>query len=257
MKMEKFFPGPALAPFIREFIIIESSLAASSRTIPDTSIVMSFRYAGNVQRLDQDRHEALPPAVITGLRKSFRQFSYARHTANLLVVFHEGGINAFTAVPPNELFGLTIPSENLFNNAMLNELLERLAAAAGNRQRVNIVEAFFLEKLRGHKPDQLVQHAMQRIRQQQGIVKIRELAASLYISQDPFEKRFRAQVGATPKQYASIVRLRSLISKYPSLSSLTAASYEAGYYDQSHFIKDFRLFTGQAPGEFFKSPLFW
>lgn len=86
---------------------------------------------------------------------------------------------------------------------------------------------------------------------------MKELAASLYISQDPFEKKFRSRIGCSPKKFAAIIRIRNLINNYSSYSSLTEAAYEAGFYDQSHFIKEFRQFTGKSPSAFFAAPQNW
>lgn len=257
MTIEKFFPSAALMPFIREFIIIESDLETGSKIIPDTSIVMAFRYRGNVLKMEGEKKETIPAGAISGLRRSARLLYYSKETANLLVVFNETGIAAFSNIPAHELFGLMISSENLFHSTGLNEILERLAEAKTNRDRIDMMEAFFLRKLTNRKPEPLIGNAIHLIKKQSGIIRIRDLATSLHISQDAFEKRFRILVGSTPKQYASIIRLRNLIRRYPSYSSLTEASYEAGYFDQSHFIKDFRLFTGQVPKDFFKSSQFW
>ncbi|AFD07784.1 helix-turn-helix domain-containing protein [Solitalea canadensis] len=257
MKIEKYTPSQVLIPYIKEFILIESGLEFSSRTIPDTSVVLSFRFRGNVLKIDGEQQDSLPVSAIAGLRKSSRQFIYSYHTSNLLVIFQEGGIKAFSKIPAHELFELSISTENLFAVNQLNDLLEQLAEAPTNKHRITIIASFLLKKLLFNKKDQLVIQATQLIRQQYGNIRIKELASSLHISQDPFEKRFRALIGSTPKQYASIIRLRNLINKYPSYPSLTEASLEAGYFDQSHFIKDFSLFTGQTPKDFFKSSLYW
>jgi methylphosphotriester-DNA--protein-cysteine methyltransferase len=155
------------------------------------------------------------------------------------------------------LFGQHIHSGDLFHSSALNEILQRLAEAATNRDRMKIMQSFLLKHLTNSKADLLINNALQQIKRQNGIIRIKDLVTSLYISQDAFEKRFRTTVGATPKQYASIVRLRHLIKTFPAYHSLTDASYEAGYYDQSHFIRDFRLFTGQTPKDFFRSARYW
>jgi methylphosphotriester-DNA--protein-cysteine methyltransferase len=155
------------------------------------------------------------------------------------------------------LFGQHIHSGDLFHSSTLNEILQRLAEAVANTDRIKIMQSFLLKHLTNSKADLLINNALQLIKRQNGIIRIKDLATSLYISQDAFEKRFRTIVGSTPKQYASIVRLRHLITAYPSYHSLTDASYEAGYFDQSHFIKDFRLFTGQTPKDFFRSARYW
>ncbi len=139
----------------------------------------------------------------------------------------------------------------------VNEILELLSEASTDKLRIRIIETFLISKLNDYKQDSLITLAIEFIKKQNGIVRIKTLATDLNISQDPFEKRFRAVVGATPKQFASIVRLRHLIKNYSTFPSLTEASHEAGYFDQSHFIKDFRLFTGKSPKEFLKGKDFW
>jgi methylphosphotriester-DNA--protein-cysteine methyltransferase len=98
---------------------------------------------------------------------------------------------------------------------------------------------------------------MQQIRSTNGNIKIRNLAASMAISIDPFEKRFRRIVGVSPKQFADTIRLRTLIKQYSASENLTGIALEAGYFDQAHFIKDFRTFTGLAPQQFFRSAAWW
>jgi methylphosphotriester-DNA--protein-cysteine methyltransferase len=65
--------------------------------------------------------------------------------------------------------------------------------------RIDNMEAFLLQHLTTNRPDSLIGEAIRLIKQQNGIVRIKDLSAALHISQDPFEKRFRAQVGSTPK----------------------------------------------------------
>jgi len=257
MKIEKFLPSAILMPFVREFIIIESHPDWNSKPLPDTAMVMTFRYRGNISMMEGEKRGTLPTMAIAGLRMSARHFFYAKETANLLILFNEGGVNAFSRMPAHELFGQHVPSENLFPASQLNEIRERLAAAVTNRDRISIIETFLMTNLSSDKTDLLVGKAIQLIKQHSGLIRIKHLATSLHISQDAFEKRFRTLVGSTPKQYASIIRLRTLIKKIPSYPSLTDATYEAGYFDQSHFIKDFRLFTGQTPKDFFKSSQYW
>ena len=257
MNVDKFFPEPILTPHVKEYLIIESDREFDNTLIPDVSIILSFRYRGIVLGVDADREDAFPSIVLSGLRKTARHIRYTGGSANFLVVFREGGIAAFSKMGAHELFGLSIPGENIFPENELAGITERLAEAATNSERAAIVNGFLMGKLTGPKPDPEIDKAIQWIKTQSGIVRIKDLASALYVSQDAFEKRFRMRIGATPRQYASVIRLRHLLKKYPTLSSLTEASYEAGYFDQSHFIKDFRLFTGQSPSDFFRNTRFW
>ncbi len=257
MTIQRFHPSATLAPFVRAFIIIASDLETYNKTIPDTTMVMSFRYKGNVTRIEGEKRETLFSSNVAGLRKTVRHFRYEKNTGNLLVIFKEGGFNAFSGIPAHELFGLNVEAGNFFQSTELDEILERLHTAPSNDVRVQIMESVLSSRLITRKPDLMVKNAIQIIQNHIGIIRIKDLAAALSSSQDSFEKRFRAQVGCSPKQFASIVRLRNLINNFQSFSSLTESAYAAGYFDQSHFIKDFRLFTGQAPKDFFKSAAYW
>lgn len=73
------------------------------------------------------------------------------------------------------------------------------------------------------------------------------LAASVGLSRDRFEKRFRQAVGLSPRQYAALVRLRGALLQAPSAGDLGALAAEAGYFDQSHFIREVRAATGVPP----------
>jgi AraC-like DNA-binding protein len=256
MNIRRYHPSALLAPYIKEFFIIESDGMMDSRILPDTSLVMALRYKGIVQRVEASV-AAVAPGVITGLRRSHRLMRYSPDTGNLLVLFKEGGLAAFTRIPANELFDMTIPAENFFAKAAIQDLVDVLSEAKDSDTRIRRTEAFLTLQLRGNGPDPIVNEAVRLIRESKGLIKIKDLAHALYISQDPLEKRFRTQIGSTPKQYSSIIRLRNIIDTWSSYPSLTSASYEAGYFDQSHFIKDFRTFTGESPKDFFRSARFW
>ena len=257
MDLQRFLPTDALKPFVRAFLIIESNAEMVNRVVPDTSIVMAFRCKGTVTDTHEGQRQPVPSSVITGLRKSSRLLQYASHTAMLLVLFREGGATAFFREPLHELFGTSRPLDDLIHRRELAETEERLADAQANPQRIALIERFLLSRLRPPISEQRIAQAVATIKTANGNTGMKALAQSLCISQDALEKRFRRAVGATPKQFAAIVRFRHLISAHPAAPSLTDLAYEAGYFDQAHFIKDFRSFTGQAPHDFFKAGQYW
>ncbi len=257
MEVTRFKPSENLIPFIKEYIIIKSDVATESKTLPDTGLVMTFRFHGNVLKVNNRIQEAIPVSAVAGLRREARNFYYESNTANFLVIFNVGGFRAFTMMSANDLFGKSISNENFFTASELNRITERLAEAKSDRERVHSINKLLTSKLIRTERDTMITHAIQKIKSSGGLIRITELAGALNISQDPFEKRFRASVGSSPKQYASIIRLRRIIENFSPDISLTEAAINAGYFDQSHFNKDFRQFTGQTPRDFFKSSDFW
>lgn len=256
MNLERYQPTDWLRLFVQAFLVIESDDGITNRVLPDTSLVIAFRYKG----LMFDAHNQLvtiPSSVLTGLQPASRMITYANHTATVLVLFREGGAAAFFQEPLHELFGVSVPLDALMPTRELAEVEDRLSQANDNRERIRIVEQFLRLKLKRPSPDPLLLQAVATIQTNQGSTVIRQLAQSLGISQDAFEKRFRWAVGTTPKQFARIVRFRHLIRSYKPGQHLTDLAYEGNYFDQAHFINDFRSLTGQTPQVFFQSDSYW
>ena len=257
MKIERYFPGDVLKPFIKTFIIIESESGMVTNILPDTSLVIAFRFRGAVKAVINGQQQVLAPSVISGIRRSSRSMDYAGGSANLLVIFHEAGAAAFFREPLHELSDMSLPLDTLMKHSEVADVEEQLAEAGDHLQRISIVEKWMISKLKAPGPDLLVQHAIQKIQLNHGVIRMKDPAGSLYISQDAFEKRFRRQAGASPKQFSSIVRIKHLIDGYPQARSLTDAALSAGYFDQAHFIKDFKAFTGKTPQDFFREAAYW
>jgi len=254
MKMERYIPDVSLRPFIKSYVILESGEDRINRLLPDTSLALAFRYRGVVKQVTGHAADTFPRAVISGLRTSARLINYMPDSGNIVVLFREGGAAAFFREPLHRLFEASIPLDAIIKPLNVAMVEEQLAGARNDCERIMIVERFLLSNLRHLKPDQLILAAVEKIHSEKGLLKMRELADMFCISPDAFEKRFRKAVGSSPKQFASVVRMRSVINRRSS--GLLDMAFDAGFYDQSHFNKSFRQFTGQSPTDFFKSP-FW
>jgi AraC-like DNA-binding protein len=84
---------------------------------------------------------------------------------------------------------------------------------------------------------------------------ITEMAHQLGYNLKTFQRHFKKHMGCSPVEYRRIYRFRnSIASKLndSQLKTLTAITYEVGYFDQSYFIKEFRKLTNHNPKDFFK-----
>ncbi|HEX9510528.1 MAG TPA: helix-turn-helix transcriptional regulator [Puia sp.] len=257
MNIDVRIPAKLLSPFIKRYLIIECPDESVNRVLPDTSLVMAFKFKGQVSHLVQDDKKGLSSFMISGLRKSGRLINYSKDTGNILVIFKEAAANLFFKEPLYELFEESGVLENFSGYRDVSFIGEQLAEATDNGQRVALIEDFLLSRLSRQQPDLLILAALEKIHLSKGSIKIKDLAASLYISQDAFEKRFRREVGASPKQFSYITRMKSIVQGGVKKQMLADIAFDAGYFDQPHFNKDFKLFTGQTPTDFIKSPVFW
>ena len=257
MILETHEPSAILKPYIKAYRIIESQDELVNRVIPNTSCAMAFRFKGEISYLNDTEKTSLPLGTFSGLRKSVRLINYAPRTRALIVLFKETGVSAFIKQPLHELFEESISLDNFFPSSEILKIEQRLAETEENKSKIAIIEAFLCSKLLSSRPDALVSEAINKIYANNGLIKIRSLTDALYLSQDAFEKRFRKVTGTSPKQFSSIVRLKTIIHRNTSPASLTEIALANGYYDQSHFNKDFKLFTGLTPKTFFESASFW
>lgn len=253
LNVERYIPAVRLQPFIKDYMFIETESTAENCILPDTSIVLSVRYRGHISMQENN----LPGMVLSGIRKSAKNVRYAGQSGNLLVRFHPGGAAAFFSEPLNEWIDHSIPLAFLKNYSDICPLPDQLATCGTKEEKITRLEQVLVSRLINPQPDPLILLAIQKIRSAGGLIPIKQLTGELYISQDAFEKKFRQIVGTSPKHFSTIVRLRNAIHTHSNTNSLTDTALSAGYYDQAHFIKDFKGFTGQPPGQFFRDSQYW
>lgn len=221
MKFEKYQPTEPLRPYVKHLVVSENLDETTYKVLPNTGIVLGFQYAGQLASVQDSSESKLSAAGITGLVDSFRQFKNTAGIGSVLVYFTEIGLAAFTATPAHELFNLSVSLDHVFDQKRVAITEEKLALAKTDQQRIHIVEQLLLAQLREIEQDKLIVEAVRLIYQSGGTVKIKELNERLFISQSPFEKRFRKLVGTTPKKFASIVRFNAVLNDLGTAKSLT------------------------------------
>jgi AraC-like DNA-binding protein len=250
MRFEKFIPTAQLQPYIKQFVVSENELESEYTVFPSSGLVIGFQYRGKLSTIKDNTQSKLTTAGITGISDGYKIFKNSNDTGTVLVFFTEIGFTHFASHPANELFNLSISLDNIFDKLQVTEVEEKLSYATTDKQRIKIVEQFLLAQLKDIKTDKLIVEAVKLIYQSRGTIRIKELNEKLFISPSPFEKRFRKVVGTTAKKFASIVRFNTILSNLDHSKSLTEICYENNFFDQAHFIKDFKQFTGVTPENF-------
>jgi AraC-like DNA-binding protein len=254
MPMLSYTPCGALKPYIQSLMVSESDTAQSYAVLPGTSLVMGFQYKGRLTYQGDKTAISLATAGITGILSSFRVFENTANTGTILVIFKEAGAVHFFREQLHELYNESLSLEYFVSRDQLNALQEQLSLTDDNDTRIKLVENFLLSRLDHRKDDLLVSAAIGQIHLHKGNLRMTDLADKLYTSKSPLEKRFRQVVGTTPKKFANIIRMKSaLLAMQAPLDE--NPDYRMGFYDQAHFIHDFKTFTGDTPGQYLKKLL--
>ena len=151
-----------------------------------------------------------------------------------------------------QFFRRCYPLYDFMLSSQIDGIITQLKEAKSDTLRIEVIENFLLINLRTQKSQELIKITVEIIKKHAGDIKIMVLADQLHVSQSQLEKRFRNVVGASPKKFASIVRLRNVLETAPNYDSMTKLGLQAGYFDQAHFIRDFKSFTGITPERYFK-----
>lgn len=250
MRFDKYLPTKKLQPYIKYFVVSEHELENTYKVLPSPGLVIGFQYKGHLATINSHTECALKSAGITGISDSYKIFKNSSDIGTILIYFTEIGFTHFASQPANELFNLSLSLDDIFDKNKVAEVAEKLAAATTDSQRINIVELFLLSQIKDIETDKLIAEAVNLIFQSKGSIRIKELNEKLYISQSPFEKRFRKVVGTTAKKFASIVRFNALLEDMSNTKTFLEICYESNFFDQAHFIKDFKKYTGTSPEKF-------
>lgn len=250
MRFDKFVPNDQLKPYIKYFVVSENELVNEYKVFPTSGLVIGFQYKGQLATINQNTENKLTSAGITGITDGYKVFKNSADIGTILIYFTETGFAHFASHPANELFNLSLSLDDVFDRNIITEVEEKLMVATTDEHRIKIVEQFLVSQLKDIETDKLIVEAIKLIYQTNGTIRIKELNERLSISQSPFEKRFRKVVGTTAKKFASIIRFNTVLDHLNSSKTLTEICYENNFFDQAHFIKDFKQFTGDTPENF-------
>jgi AraC-like DNA-binding protein len=253
MIIKHYRPAGLLKKYIESYSFVKTGYDVQKAILPDISIVLSIRLSGKHQYAINDTQFDLPPVAVTGIRKSSKSIQLSQGTETLLVRFKAAGAGSFFKNPIHEFYESGLSLDDIYSSNTVDTFFQQIASAEGDQKRIETLEMFLNSRLtRPH--DLLVETAVAQMHLTQGKLKIKQLCVNLNVSIDAFEKRFRKTAGASPKRFCSIVRMRHAIDMMSGQTyRLPDLIHQLGYFDQTHFIKDFRLFTGLTPSVYLKS----
>ena len=172
----------------------------------------------------------------------------------------KSAVARFHPLAVRKIFGDDIRRNTLFDPHLVfgrhfAEAEEKVALARNTFEMKEHMDEFFISVFRASQIeiDRRVDYLLKRIIVDGGATNVLTVAKEMGISSKRIEQLFVNHIGMAPKAYAGIVRFQKVIAAYQPGIRLTDLAFEAGYYDQSHFIRHFKKITNQTPKEFFQN----
>ncbi len=168
------------------------------------------------------------------------------------VCFKAGGGFPFFDGPAGELQNLSVSLDTLWGRKA-QTLRESLLEARTAPARFHVLESFLLEQVR-RRPDRhpAVRYALSAFQNRATALSVAAVTERSGLSARRFIEVFRHEVGLTPKVYCRVSRFRTAVSAVASTPTVewAAIASACGYFDQAHFIHEFREFAGMSPSAY-------
>ncbi|MBN2281681.1 MAG: helix-turn-helix transcriptional regulator [Candidatus Marinimicrobia bacterium] len=249
MKLKSQKPKVHLAPYIQEIWWLENDLADHEEFVyPLGKIQMLFHYGCPFFSKKENTYQA--PAGIYGQKLLGESILSIKGSGMIGVVFYPHTAAAFLPFPVSEITEYSVMIEDIFQDWKYYN--SQFIDCGDNPTRIRIIENFLISKLMVRHPSHLAiaGECVAEIYDHGGNIEILDLAKKYYVSERTLKRLFFEKVGIGPKKFAEIVKLQSAFNLLEKDYSLTEVAYLSGYYDQAHFIKSFRKFTGLTPFKF-------
>jgi len=246
-------PPAILTSLVKHFLVLENDSPALQhhRLSPDGHAGMVFYYKARFSAFS-NTGPVHPRSFVYGQISQFHDLASGGAIGMLVVVLQPYALQTLTGVPAHTFTDQLISLPDIFGAAG-QQLEESIVLAENDQQRLQLVQHFLIQKLQQHPAaGRLLTAAMAHIQQQHGLMQVGQLTQALHISERQLERQFRAHVGLTPKQFLRTMRFQHLlkcIQQAPE-ASLTQLAYETGYYDQAHFIHEFKQLAGITPTQY-------
>jgi AraC-like DNA-binding protein len=200
----------------------------------------------------RDEGRGATAAIVAGPHSEYSVIDTSAEVSVVGVHFKPGGAFPFFGVPAGELHNLDVSLDTLWG-ARAMQLREQILAAPTPDAKFDVLERTLLQTARTFVRHRAVTFALRELSAVSTARTIAEVTEAVGMSQRRFIDRFRNEVGMAPKLFARVQRFQEVVRAVHKLREVDWADVAAacGYFDQAHFIHDFKAFSGFTPSTYF------
>jgi AraC-like DNA-binding protein len=190
-----------------------------------------------------------PGTILTGVTTRFQIIDTDEQAHVAGVAFRPGGTVPFIASPACELSDADVPLESLWGPRSAARLREQLLAAADAESALDVLERALLAAWLDRVPHPAVAFALAAFHARPSVPRIASVTDGIGLSPKRFIERFKAEIGVTPKRYCRLLRFQRAVARAHGTAPIDwgQLALACGYFDQAHFIHEFRDFSGDTP----------
>ena len=265
MILNQFEPQEKFEKYVESLVYFKGYTPEHSieKIVPDGSINLIFELDGFLRHVFDN--ETLAPKLdftrvwFSGVHRNLINISTHKDSSMFVVRFKPAGAYPFLRKSVSKFTDTVLPAEDVFGDEIF-EIRDAILAASGPEDKKKIVDDWLNEKFDETKtPKDAIYTSIQKIINDPHFQEnnLAELIEESGYSQKQFINLFKEYVGVAPKYFQRIVRFNEILVKIHADEKLswTEISYDCGFYDQAHFIKEFQHFCGVNPETHLENPL--
>ncbi|MVX37116.1 helix-turn-helix domain-containing protein [Myroides sp. LoEW2-1] len=248
MYYHEIAPILPLRPYVQYFWVLEDTMESTEvrnfKIIPDGVPALIFQDSPNL--FTDVQGKLIPKLYVYG---QFNQYTEERISGAFRIIgvyLYPTALKALFGIDANEFANQNIPLEELVHQP----ILEKVVNARTVREKIVIISQFLVQQLQNQKGNADKANYVSNLLQYGKSLK--QVQQEMNISERTLERLVKQYVGMSPKVYSRIIRFQANLNllRESSFKSLTELTYESGYFDQSHYIREFKTFTGSTPKQY-------
>lgn len=260
MDYKIFSPNDKLSKYIKCYWSLEnqddSVPHSRERIFPDGCIELIFNYGDLfVTYNSKGEAEEQPKNFIHGQLKKFIEVQGMGKVGIFSIRFQPSGLQTFIDSDVNQFTEVFTEVSNIWKEGNLLE--KEMNSCQNNEERISVIEKFLENRLKNSPNNTDIECCVNEIIQSDGMISIEKLSEDLKIGKRHLERKFLSNVGLSLKLFSRIIRFNNALQliENKDFRNFTNVAHDGGFYDQAHFIKDFKYFTGLNPKQYFSENL--
>ncbi|WP_222983886.1 helix-turn-helix domain-containing protein [Flagellimonas meishanensis] len=266
MHLKEYYPDAFFSRYIDSYFTVDTSLVYEDITdlvVPDGTFGLLF--IDSQDSIKRNVPTQTPPITLKrsslfGQKTRPVNYYYSPgKTQSFGIKINPEGLPLFLNDSSRDFKNLYVELDYIMDRG-LRELEERVLDKPLVKEKIAVVEDFLLKRISklNANPDYLLFVALvEHIKEKRGELRFDALTTRFNMNYKKIERLFQHYLGVNPKTYIRIIRFNATIHLKNQLKdlSLTQIGNEVGFFDQSHFIREFKLFSNLTPKEFFTKDL--
>ncbi|MBN4071146.1 AraC family transcriptional regulator [Crocinitomix catalasitica] len=254
MIFEQAEPTEFLSDIVKSFWMVDSEDDCSVRTekiVPDGYPEMIFHYKSPYRINIRNQWQLQTPNLIAGQLTNYFFLESTGCSGMFAIKFQPWALNKLFGIDMSKITDRVISIEGGLLT-VLAPLRDLLVNEISFEERVKNAEIWITKFIEANKlKNSYSEKSILQIMKRHAAISVDDLVIQSGLNRRTLERYFQKEIGISPKFYCRIIRFskifRHVCREKPNWSDI---SFAAGYYDQSHFIRNFKEFTGEEPSKY-------